>query len=177
MTLVEHPDFGVSIVPVISSNNFGATIEYRASSLISKFLKKSKFKGFTGLYVFAHGDLPFGFKDGFKSPFFKEGELTGTFYRMSFGIGKEFNFARFLTAGAQIGYGMVGVASNSEAFNKGFSASFLTTAARFGLYVHPNIQVFGQASYDVNFGVSKAVLNNFIGMSPFGAGLGVKYIF
>lgn len=184
MTLVEMPDLGVGITPVVNYMYVGMEVDYRAGDLLRFIMKK---KGtLPGLFTYVRFALPFGTKAS-KGNFGivtlpGENDKAQPLLRYSFGARKEFNFFRTLNASVCLGYGMYGLPERY----KHVSWSYLEAAARLGIYVHPNINIFVLAGYELTFfsqkGDSSVIsngnkINEFFGISPFNFGVGTRFSF
>lgn len=186
MTLVEMPDLGVGLTPILNFMYLGGEIDYRVGDLVSMFMKKKS--SIPGIYAYMRLAIPFGTKasknDGFGIVTLPNNNgVDQILLRFTIGLRKEFNFLRRFNASANIGYGAYGLPDGYE----NNSWSYIDLGARFGIYVHPNINIFGMAAYEATFfsspGSSRNVfsngktLNKNFGISPFNVGIGARISF
>ncbi len=177
MTLISKPDLGIGITPLANFMYVGGEADYRASDLI-KLIPGLKGKTIPGIFAFVRIALPFGLKasdkGGFGVPVFKVGNEVATLLRMTYGLRKEFNFARALNASLEVGYGSIG--TTSKKFD--LSIGYVTVGARFGFYVHPSVNIFAHAGYDIWLPNEKIHLNTEgLGITPYNFGLGMRFSF
>lgn len=184
-TLVYKPDLGIQIVPLLGFSDVSLAVQYRASDLLSSFMKNGS--PITGLYVYAKAGLPFGYaKSGFKCPAYIPLVNDGKAYLWSYsgGIGKEFNFFRALSFSVYAGYGMYGYVNPKKVsgdyklyvdIGKEFSGAFVEGQARLGVNIGPNFQLFlfGEYRYIID-SLSREVVTNesFSAVKPYNAGIG-----
>ncbi len=165
MTLVKNPDLGVGVSPIIMSNAIGAMLDYRT-------------KFYPGLLVYLKGELPLGDKigdDGFGLFTYGKGDSKIMFMNFSFGVIKEFQFARYLFASTGLGFGGYGASKDNNGNKYDVEDSFVEGLGRFGLQVIPDLQVYLEGNYKLHFGRNKDLFTK--NVSPFGIGVGVRYSF
>ena len=92
---------------------------------------------------------------------------------MTYGLRKEFNFARAFNASVELGYGTLGALSNTEVNTESYG--YLTLGGRFGCYVHPNINVFAHLGSEL--WVSGAQSAKAVGIPPINFGVGTRISF
>lgn len=179
MTLISKPDLGIGITPLANFMYVGGEADYRVSDL-AKLIPGLKGKTIPGIFAFVRVALPFGLKatnkDGFGVPVFKLGNEVATLLRMTYGLRKEFNFARALNASLEVGYGTLGATSKKFDLNIGY----VTVGARFGFYGHPNVNIFAHAGYDIWLPNEIVSVKNFteeFGITPYNFGLGMRFSF
>ena len=184
MTLISKPDRGIGITPLANFMYVGVEADYRVSDLI-KLIPGLKGKTIPGLFSFVRIALPFYLKasdeGGFGVLVSKEATLL---LRMTFGLRKEFNFARALNASLEVGCGSLkDIISKEEDTSKKFInlllsliTGYVTVGARFGFYANPNVNIFAHAGYEI------WLLNVFtegegLGITPYNFGLGMRFSF
>ena len=161
MTIVENPDFGVSITPQYNIAGIGASLDYRIGQLL----------GVPGLLFSIEGGLVMN-EDGkvmkVRGVTNKETlELTDIAV-MNFGLGlaKEFNFAHNFSFTPSVSAGVlwpIGAKKISDVrFSNGYvyynvdtdkssmDSYYITGAVKLGYYVIRNIQLFAEAGYNLN---------------------------
>lgn len=175
MTLVHHPEVGLSISPYAQTNGFGAILEYRT-------------KLYPGLSGYIKFDLPYGkkivngeLKSGLTS--IEVGKESVAFYNLGLGAIKEFNFARNLSWSVGIGGGYFGHTGDDEALGKDdkLKTYYGEALGRFGIMFSPNFQLFAQASYTYHLSVGDRnfakIFRELDMIRPFGLGIGAKISF
>ena len=190
MTLISKPDLGIGVALLLTRDP-GVEVDYRVSDLVKRI---SWFKGRTipGVFAFLRWALPYGdkAKDG------EEGRLVVNvngveveFSRISFGLRKEFNFARVVNASLEAGLGTISPnrKKNKEddprylvAYSTVQSINYATLGVRLGCYVSPNFNIFAHASYDFWLSDDKTYVKDFTekyGVKPYSFGLGLRYSF
>lgn len=176
MTLISKPDLGVGLTPLVNFMYVGAEVDYRASDLLS-LIPKFKGKSVPGIFLFVRMGIPFGLKaskdGGFGVLAVTSEDVSALFIRMTYGLRKEFNFARALNASVELGYGTLGVLSNTEVNTESYG--YLTLGGRFGCYVHPNINVFAHLGSEL--WVSGAESAKAVGIPPINFGVGTRISF
>lgn len=181
MTLVHHPEFGLSISPYFQTNGIGVMVEYRTHLS-------------PGLSVYANAELPYGKRyiiegsvhkteNGFTA--IEQGEDSVHFVNASIGLIKEFNFARNLSWAVGAGVGLLFHTGDDDSIEYTYkgktekvdNAVYGEVLSRFGIMFGPNFQLFAQASYSHHFGDFASLLRNFDMIRPFGLGIGAKISF
>lgn len=184
MTLVHHPEVGLSISPYAQTNGFGVILEMRTKDLFNT-------PGLSGYIKF---DLPYGKKLVFNANGTEElksgitsievGDKSVSFYNLGLGLIKEFNFARNLSWSVGIGGGYLGHTGDDEALDSKedkLKTYYGEALGRFGIMFSPNFQLFAQASYTYHFSVGDVnyakVFRELDMIRPFGIGIGAKISF
>lgn len=180
MTLISKPDLGIGITPLANFMYIGVEADYRVSDLI-KLIPGLKGKTIPGIFSFVRIALPFGLKASDEGGFGVLVSKEETFLRMTFGLRKEFNFARALNASLEVGCGSLKNINKEEDTSEKFInqlleliTGYVTVGARFGFYVNPSVNIFAHAGYEI------WLLNEFIegfGITPYNFGLGMRFSF
>lgn len=175
MTLMYRPDIGVGITPLANYMYAGVELDYRISDLVT-MIPGTNGKSIPGVFAFFRFAAPFGTKatndDKFGVVSLEAGNETLTVIRMTFGVRKEFNFARLLNASAEVGYGFFQTSSKDNQLD----APYVDLGARFGCYVSPSVNIFLHGGYDIWMRDSKD-LSDLCGITPYNFGLGVRISF
>lgn len=179
MTLVEHRELGLSFAPVIGSGASGLSLEYRFSDLLAKWLPVSFGRFLRGTTAYVRFEEPYTLRDGFKLVSVADYPLV----RMSVGVGKEFNFARFAFAQVQVGYSAFTVISTKKSESEKPSlpgTEAIDTGLRLGIYAKPNLQIFAYGNY--SYALDKDLMKFWIednnpGYVPYNFGLGARLTF
>jgi len=156
MTIVENPDFGITVGTQYNISEISASIEYRIGHLF----------GITGLHVGIKAGLANDEKGGIMKVLGvtkKDAEELKTIPVLKGGltIAKEFNFAHNFSFTPTIGGGVlwpVGakklyITDNDITYDEDKSSIdsyYIEGALRFGYYVTRNIQLFAEAGYNFN---------------------------
>ena len=154
MTLVEHPEYGVSITPYASLSGVGLMVDYRT-------------KLYPGFFGYIKGDLPIGkdvegkkglikayselYIDG-KGNILVDEKDSHTIFRLGIGLMKEFYFARNLVAGIGLGGGKVFATKSENNQKLNFNVWYAEGIGRLGLQLAPSFQIFAQVDYNHYFG-------------------------
>ena len=180
MTLISKPDRGIGITPLANFMYVGVEADYRVSDLI-KLIPGLKGKTIPGIFSFVRVALPFGLKASDEGGFGVLVSKEETFLRMTFGLRKEFNFARALNASLEVGCGSLKNINKEEDTSEKFInrlleliTGYVTVGARFGFYVNPSVNIFAHAGYEI------WLLNEFtegVGITPYNFGLGMRFSF
>lgn len=180
MTLISKPDRGIGITPLANFMYVGVEADYRVSDLI-KLIPGLKGKTIPGIFSFVRIALPFGLKASDEGGFGVLVSKETWFLRRTFGLRKEFNFARALNASLEVGCGSLKDVSKKDDTSKKFInwlleliTGYVTVGARFGFYVNPSVNIFAHAGYEI------WLFNEFtegVGITPYNFGLGMRFSF
>lgn len=169
--LVQKPDLGINVTPLVGIGGIEMAVEYRATKLLGKFMKNGTIPG---LFTYLKFGMPFAKPENGSfglAKFNDSNDKLHVVYSFALGLGKEFNFARFLSASLYLGYGAYGVSGYDTS-----STGFLDANLRFGWQIHPSWQIFLHGGYKYLFtNIEKSFYNDGIGVLPYNAGIGASF--
>lgn len=147
MTIVENPDFGISLTPQYNISDIGLSLEYRIGQLL----------GVPGLLFNIEGGLVMD-EDGkvmkVRGVTSKEGKVSDAAV-MKFGLGlaKEFNFAHNFCLTPSVSGGIlwgVGTKDLNDYSKSTIESYYISGAVKLGYFATRNVQLFVEAGYNLN---------------------------
>ncbi len=160
MTLVKNPELGIGVSAIALTNEVSLKLDYRTKLL-------------PGFFLYMKVAKPMGKNEEDKYGIYKRGKGNRevSFMTFSFGLEKDFHFARNLFIATGIGYGAFGNTKDKNGNKIEVDLKFIDTSGRFGIQVISDLQLFTEVNYKMYFGEDKDVITEDLGSVGFGLGL------